>query len=443
MPLQPAEQPREDDDRRRGKNDLRHKLRIREAVQREDPVQDEQRRDLQHDLAQNGKDKRFFAEAAGLEHADRQEVHAQERHGKAHAAQERRAVGDDLLVVHKHADEVACKHEIRNHHEEKEGKRDPRGEEKGLFHAPRVAARVVVADQRHDALRNAERHLERHRVDLLGDAHRRHGVRAEGGREVVQHRHARHVEQVLDRRRDADAADAADDAHRRTELARIDADVGAPAPDKEQNEEIQAGHAVRDESRAAGARRAEVQAPRQDENRVEQDVQQAAAHRADARVQRRALRADEVGHDHVEDRRSRAEADGPHKVSAGRLRRLRIGAEHDEQRRAEYGVEHGEQQAAEQRAVKSERRALVHGVHILAAERAAHHARAADAEEVVDRVEGEQHRRRQRDRGILNRVVQHADEVGVREVVNHHDERADHRRDRELHDRLRYRRVFK
>ena len=44
---------------------------------------------------------------------------------------------------------------------------------------------------------------------------------------------------------------------------------------------------------------------------IQEDVQKAAAHGADAGVQGSSLRPDQVGHDHVEDGGDSAEGDGP------------------------------------------------------------------------------------------------------------------------------------
>ena len=70
---------------------------------------------------------------------------------------------------------------------------------------------------------------------------------------------------------------------------------------------------------------------------------------------------------------------------------------------------------------EAERRAALRRLGVLAAERAGHHAGAAGAEEVIDGVEREQHRRDQRDSGILDRVVQQTDEPRVGEAVQQRD----------------------
>ena len=78
-------------------------------------------------------------------------------------------------------------------------------------------------------------------------------------------------------------------------MLRIQADDRAAPADGDQDQEIDTGDAVRQERGAARASRAHIEAPRQDENRVDEDVEDAAAHRADAGMDAAALGADEIG----------------------------------------------------------------------------------------------------------------------------------------------------
>ena len=60
------------------------------------------------------------------------------------------------------------------------------------------------------------------------------------------------------------------------------------------------------------------------------------------------------------------------------------------------------------------------GLFVAPAQGPAHHAGGADTEQVIDCIEGQQHRRGQSNRRILHRIVQHAHKVGIRQIVQHH-----------------------
>ena len=216
-----------------------------------------------------------------------------------------------------------------------------------------------------------------------------------------------------------------------------------PPFEKQQDEKVQAGHAVGQEGRAARARGPHIQPPWQDKYRVKQDIQQAAAHGAQAGVKGRALRPHQIGHHHVQNRRGRAKEHGPLHVARCGLHGICRGAQQPQKRLPEGKAQQGKQDAAEDGAIKPEGRACIDRVKVLPPQRPAHHAGAAHAEQVVDGVEGQQHRRRQRNRRILNRVVQHPDKVGVGQVVKDHNQGAQNRRHRQLHHSLGYRNLLK
>ena len=441
--FEPAEHSHKHDNGDGAEDQLCDELRIREAVQREQPIQHKQRGDLQHDLAHNSEYERFHTHTARLEHAQREEIDAQEWQRKAEATQERRAVRDDALVLHEHGDNRLRRNHERQHHGQNKAKRNFRRKCKRLFHALDIAARVVITDQRHNALRKAHCNLERHHVDALRDAHGRHRVGAIRGRKVVENGHAGHIQKVLDGSRDAHAAHTLDNLFRWAEHGGLDTHVRLAALHEQQHEEVETRHGVGKAGRATRARRAEVQAPRQNENRVQHNVQQAAAHGADARVQRRALRAHKVRQHDVQNGRRGAEQHSPEQIIRRCLHRFGIRAEHHQDWRLQYAVQQRKQQAANQRRVKSERRAAVHGIVVFTSECAAHHAGAADAEQVVDGIKRQQKRCRQRNSGVLHRVVHHADKERIGKAVNDHHKRADDRRHRKRYDCLRDRHRFK
>ena len=208
-------------------------------------------------------------------------------------------------------------------------------------------------------------------------------------------------------------------------MARIQTDVGAFAAGEQQDEEVDAGDHVREEGCQTRARRAHVQAPGEDEDGIEHDVEQAAGHGADACVERRAHGAHQIGQHHIEDAGRSAAAHRPEQIGGCCAGGLRVRAQQAQKRHSENDAEQREQQGAGQRAVEAEGGAAAHGVVVLPAQRAAHHAGGAYAEEVVHGVERQQHRRGQRHRRVLHGIVQHAHEVSVRQVVDHHHQRAE------------------
>ena len=112
-------------------------------------------------------------------------------------------------------------------------------------------------------------------------------------------------------------------------------------------------------------------------------------------------------------------------VLAGGLRRAGIGAQQDQQGPLGRQHQQGKHQAAADGAVEAEGGDSAHGIVLLPAQGPAHHTGAAHAEEVIDRVEGQQDRGRQGDGGILHRVIEHSHEIGVRQIVDDHHQGAD------------------
>ena len=101
-------------------------------------------------------------------------------------------------------------------------------------------------------------------------------------------------------------------------------------------------------------------------------------------------------------------------IAGGSICGIGIRSQKPEKGIAEEHAEKGKKQAAEDRAVKSKGRAAVYGVVIFSAQSPAHHTGAAHAKKIVDCVEGKKNGRSQRNSRIFNRVVQHADKIGIR-----------------------------
>ena len=171
---------------------------------------------------------------------------------------------------------------------------------------------------------------------------------------------------------------------------------------------------------APGTCRSHVEAPGQDKNGIENDVQNTAAHGADAGVNRRAFASDHLALDHVQNGRQCAEVHRPQQVPGGGLPGGSIGAQQIHQRGTEHHRQQGEQQAAEHRTIKSKRRAGAHHFIVASAQTPAHHAGCTHAKQVVHRVERQHHRVNQRNRRILYRVIEHSHEERIRQVVNDH-----------------------
>ena len=352
-------------------------------------------------------------------------------------------IGDDRLVLHEQRNKGGWEQLEEQRHRDDDGERSLARKADRLFHTADVAAGVVIADQRHDALGKSLGNVHRNHVDLLTDTHGSDGVCAISGSEVVEQGHAGDVEQVLNRGRDADRTHAADNLLFEGEFLGVDADKGASAFDSQQHKEIQAGDTVGDKggkSRAAGSH---VKSPWQDKDRVEDDVEQTAAHGADAGVHGRAFRADQISHDDIEDGRYCTAGDGPQHIGGGGVDGGAVCTQQAQQRLAKDGAAQGEDGAAAQCAVKAKGGAVGYGFIVFSSQRTAHHAGAADAEQVVDGVEGKQHRRSQCDRCILDRVVEHADKVGVGKVVDDHDQRAEDGRNGKLCNSFRDGSLFK
>ena len=109
----------------------------------------------------------------------------------------------------------------------------------------------------------------------------------------------------------------------------------------------------------------------------------------------------------------------------------------------EHRIDQGKDQAEENGAVEAKGGTAVHRIIILAPQSPAHHTGAAHAEQVIDGVEGQQDGGCQSDGRILDGVVQHADKIGVGQVVKDHDQRAEHSGDGQLQHGLWYRGLLK
>ena len=206
-----------------------------------------------------------------------------------------RAVFDDRIVFDEQADDLRRKDAEQHGHDGDEGDRDAKPIAHGGLQTLGIAARIVIADEGHQAEGDAHGRIERDEIDFIRNAHRGDGLGTVGRGEAREHGEGDDIEEILQGGRDADGEHTARNVARDAEMLRIQADDRAAPADGDQDQEIDTGDAVRQERGAARASRAHIEAPRQDENRVDEDVEDAAAHRADAGMDAAALGADEIG----------------------------------------------------------------------------------------------------------------------------------------------------
>ena len=142
----------------------------------------------------------------------------------------------------------------------------------------------------------------------------------------------------MDGSRDAHRAHTGNDVMTEGELLGVDADVGLSALNQQQHKEVQAGNTVGDKGGKTCTAGTHVQSPGEDEDGVEDDVEQTAAHRADACVHGGAFRADQICHDHVEDGGHSTAADCPEQIGTGCLHCGSVCAQQVKQRLLENGT---------------------------------------------------------------------------------------------------------
>ena len=145
-----------------------------------------------------------------------------------------------------------------------------------------VAAGIVVADKGHDSLGKAHGYLQGNHVDFLGNAHGSHCLGAVGGCKIVQYGHTCHIQKILDCRRYAHGAHSQHNVLLKRKLLWIDTDKGCFPSDPEQHKKIDTGNAVGKKRGKAGSRRSHIKPPRQNKDRIQNDIQQTAAHGSDA-----------------------------------------------------------------------------------------------------------------------------------------------------------------
>ena len=87
-----------------------------------------------------------------------------------------RAIVHDGLIFHKHPDQRSrAEIKYRRHHCQ-ERHRNFHCKANGLFHAGRISAGKIIADQRHNSLGKPHGNIHGNHIDLLHDSHGGHRV---------------------------------------------------------------------------------------------------------------------------------------------------------------------------------------------------------------------------------------------------------------------------
>ena len=185
-------------------------------------------------------------------------------------------------------------------------------------------------------------------------------------------------------------------------------------------------------------------APRHDKERVQHDVEQTPAHRADACVHRCAFGTDQIGHDNVQYGGRRAAGHGPEQILGRGVKSRGVCPEHRQQRRVEHGIPQREQHRTGKRTVKAKRRAARDGVLVFETQRTAHHAGACPTpNRLVTALKASSTGAASATPALSTGSLRPCRQIGVCKVVQHHDERADDGGHRQRDDRAWHRALLK
>lgn len=403
-------------------------------------VQDEHQRHVETALAQHGQQQRAVFFARRLKDGDRDEADRRGQHRPAYDAQKSRAVGDGLVAVDERAYERFGAGQRDRQTYQRKAECACRHEQHGRAHSPAVAGRVVVADQRQRALRYALSDRERSHIDALCDADA-------GDRRVAIRRHEIVDDEVgAGRQHGHQTCRKPDRHHRKRRPARKGgfdrSESDHSAQFEHEHDEVERGDAIGDERRQRRAGHPHAQAPIEDEQGVERDVEDAAERQTYPRMHRLALGAHQMGEHGREHGRDGAGDDRVDQVVDCILQSHPVRSERGQERFAEQSEHEREHRRDRNAAPYRERGRAPRPVGIARAECARHHRRAAYSEQVGGR--GQEHidGQAQRDRRDHRLVAQPADKEGVGEVVDDRDQLADHRRQYERDDRLGDGRLF-
>ena len=367
-------------------------LGISQSVKRKQIVQDEKGRDFQNDLPHYCKTQGIFSQAQSLEYAYGEEIYAKEDQSQAESLKEFFPISYDSVIIHKQADQCAGAEVVQEHDHSQDGNHQLQGKENGIFHTSAVSRGKIVAYQGHDALGKSQGDLHGNHVDLVSDPHGRHGVCAVNSSKIIQDRHTGYIEKILDRSRYSNAAYFPDDPFLKRKFPGINTYKSLSSFHIEKDKKVYTSGTVGKKGGKARSCRSHVEAPGKDENRVKDNIQEAAAHSADTCMHGGPFGADKVSHDHVEYGGSGTQENCPEEIALGSCPGSLIGSDKGEKRTLEQSAEKSEQDSAHKGAVKAKGRAAGHSIVVLPAQSAAHHTGGSHAEQIVDGIKGKENR---------------------------------------------------
>ena len=404
-------------------------MRPDDAGHAEEVIEEEEQRDVHAQLPDGGEGQRDAALAEGLHIVYHME--AEEHHDRREAARPEidRAEGDGLLVVDERAHDLRREGPVERDAHRRHGQPGAAGDaEKGQHPLP-VAGGKIVRDERHHGQADAHADVQRQALDLQNDAHCGQLDVAVAGGELVDDDVRQVVEQEAQRRGHADGEDGPHGAFLYTLDAAREGQNGL-APDLlVDDDEIDERDEVGQQRRQCGTEDF-VSFWQEDEHeqRVEPDVQKAAEAHAEAGLLRIADVAEHRAHRVGQQRRQRADDDDGNEILPRVADRIFARAEQIEQRVHERKAEQGEDQCAPRCHHEAERRGAARLVLLTPAEQLHDQIAAAHAEEVGKAGDHQKHRRHQCRRRDHVGVIGLADEPGVGQIVDQHDQLADDRR---------------
>ena len=397
-------------------------------------VHDEHERDIKSALSDEGKDGRLELASRCLEDRDDHHGNGDRGAGDGDRLQEVLTVSDGFRIVNEETDE-------RNGAEIEEQRArdgDDEGVGKGRFddraHTVEILRRVVVTDQRQNALRHTVGDREGENVDLFGDTHARDGLVGVGNDQFIENEVGDRAHEEHDEAGQTDEEDLPRDSVRYGEVFEGEIDDGGFFVFAQEADEIDHGDGVGEHGGDCRAFNAKTE--REDENGVEDDIHDTAERKTDAGFLGIALRAYEVGETGVQNGGNTADGDRPKEIVGAVAVGVFIGSEQREDR-GTGGIENDTvDQCDESCAPNAECGTFSCLFTVAGAETSGDQAGAADTEKVGDTRQHDEGRHGKRCGGNLVGIVHLTDEEGVRHVVDHGDDLADDGRDNERDDRF-------
>ena len=355
-------------------------LGISQSVKRKQIVQDKKRRDFQNDLSHNRKAQGIFSKTQGLENTYGKEIYAKEDQSQAESLKKLSAISNNSVIIHKKTDQRVCAEMIQKHDHSQHRDHQFQGKKNGILHTSAVSGSKIIAYKRHDTLGKSQGDLHGNHIDLVSDPHGRHCVCTVGSSEIIQDRHAGHIQKILDGSRDANAAHFSDDLFSERKFSWIDTYESLSSFHVEKDKKVYTCGTVRKKSGKARSCRTHIEAPGKNKNRVKDNVQETAAHSADTCMHGGPFGTDKIGHDHVQNSGSRAQENCPEEIALCGCPGGLVGSDKGEKGPLKQSAEKPEQNPAHKGAVKTKGGASGYSIVVLPAQGTAHHAGGPHAE---------------------------------------------------------------